>query len=170
MSFINNRFSKDWLFELENTFTETLDLFSQLTELEGNFKYRKNKWTLKELLEHLTDCEKIFNYRALRFSKNDQTELSGFDENLYVSNGNAKNQPLELLIEEFKLIRLSSIYFFGKLSEEELARVGISNGNLISVSSIAKHIATHNQHHLNIIKERYLPHLVQNNKLFHTKK
>lgn len=105
----------------------------------------------------MTDCEKIFNYRALRFSKNDSTELPGFDENLFVENGNAKNQPLKLLIEEYKLTRLSSIYFFGKLSNDELSRKGISNENEISVTQIAEHIAKHNQHHLKIIKERYLP-------------
>lgn len=148
---------REWLNALELSFNETLEIYIKLTEEQGNLKYEQNKWSLKELIEHLTDCEKIFNYRALRFSKNDSTELPGFDENLFVENGNAKNQPLKLLIEEYKLTRLSSIYFFGKLSNDELSRKGISNENEISVTQIAEHIAKHNQHHLKIIKERYLP-------------
>lgn len=148
---------REWLNALELSFNETLEIYIKLTEEQGNLKYEQNKWSLKELIEHLTDCEKIFNYRALRFSKNDSTELPGFDENLFVENGNAKNQPLKLLIEEYKLTRLSSIYFFGKLSNDELSRKGISNQNEISVTQIAEHIAKHNQHHLKIIKERYLP-------------
>lgn len=148
---------REWLNVLELSFNETLEIYIKLTEEQGNLKYEQNKWSLKELIEHLTDCEKIFNYRALRFSKNDSTELPGFDENLFVENGNAKNQPLKLLIEEYKLTRLSSIYFFSKLSNDELSRKGISNENEISVTQIAEHIAKHNQHHLKIIKERYLP-------------
>ena len=148
---------REWLNALELSFNETLEIYIKLTEEQGNLKYEQNKWSLKELIEHLTDCEKTFNYRALHFSKNDSTELPGFDENLFVENGNAKNQPLKLLIEEYKLTRLSSIYFFGKLSNDELSRKGISNENEISVTQIAEHIAKHNQHHLKIIKERYLP-------------
>lgn len=148
---------REWLNALELSFNETLEIYIKLTEEQGNLKYEQNKWSLKELIEHLTDCEKIFNYRALRFSKNDSTELPRFDENLFVENGNAKNQPLKLLIEEYKLTRLCSIYFFGKLSNDELSRKGISNENEISVTQIAEHIAKHNQHHLKIIKERYLP-------------
>ena len=126
---------REWLNALELSFNETLEIYIKLTEEQGNLKYEQNKWSLKELIEHLTDCEKIFNYRALRFSKNDSTELPGFDENLFVENGNAKNQPLKLLIEEYKLTRLSSIYFFGKLSNDELSRKGISNQNQSGIQS-----------------------------------
>src|SRR5690606_31598988 len=104
----------------------------------------------------LTDTEKIFHYRALRFVRKDTTELAGFDENQYAENGTANQQKLINLIEEFHLNRLLSLVFFSKLTPEQLAQRGNANGNEVSVETIGKLIVGHNIHHLNIIKERYL--------------
>src|SRR5690606_19809575 len=138
---------EDWFKELIKSFNDTLKLFSNLTEEQAYFKYAENKWTLKQLLDHLTECEKIFNYRALRFTKNDGIALASFDENLYVDNSTANAQPLTILIEEFKLTRLSTIYFYGKLSHKDLQKTGIANNQKYSVEYIVKHITQHNYHH-----------------------
>ena len=149
--------SEDWLREMKNVFDETVNLYQSLTEEQSNFRYAETKWSLKMLLEHLTDTEKIFCYRALRFSKKDSTSLLGFDEELYAKNGNANNQSLSEVLEEFRLTRLLTLTFFKKLNSEQLLLKGKANGNELSVETIGKLIVGHNIHHLNIIKKRYLP-------------
>lgn len=151
--------SEDWLEELNTVANETLVIYQNLTEEQGNFAYDDGKWTLKTLLEHLTDTEKIFHYRALRFVRKDATPLAGFDEENYAKNGTANQQKLKPLIEEFLLNRLLSMVFFSKLTSEQLAQTGKANNNEVSVQTIGKLIVGHNIHHLNIIKERYLPNL-----------
>lgn len=152
--------SPNWLDEMKEISDQILSIFEQLTEEQSNFAYEPNKWTLKTLLEHLIDCERVFVYRALRFSKNDKTPLAGFDENLYANNETTSNQILEDLIEEFKFTRKSSIAFFAKLSPEQLQIFGTANNSEINIEQIGKHIVGHNIHHLNIIIQRYLPHLL----------
>ena len=149
--------TEDWMSELKNVTTETIDIYKNLSEQQGNFAYADGKWSLKVLLEHLTDTEKIFQYRALRFARKDSTELSGFDEEAFAKNGTADERNLAELIEEFHINRLSSLLFFSKLTKEQLQREGKANGNFINVETIGKLIVGHNIHHLNIIKERYLP-------------
>ncbi len=151
--------SENWISEMKNTANQTLEIYSSLTEEQGNFAYAEGKWTLKILLEHLTDTEKIFNYRALRFARNDNAELAGFDEELFAANGIASQLSVGELVEEFQLNRLNSLAFFSKLPQEKLIQTGIANGNEISVETIGKLIVGHNIHHLNIIKERYLSKL-----------
>lgn len=151
--------SANWLEEMKNTLIYTNSIFNELSEADGNFAYDKNKWTLKTILEHLIDCERVFVYRALRFSKNDNTPISSFDENYYASNEITSTQTLKQLIEEFQLTRQSSISFFSRISPQQLNKKGVSNGLEITVEHIGKHIVGHNIHHLNVIKERYLPKL-----------
>lgn len=151
--------SENWLEEMKIVCNQTLEIYQSLSEEESNFAYAEGKWSLKTLLEHLTDTEKIFHYRALRFARKDQTELVGFDENQYAENGTANQQELSALIEEFHLNRLLSLVFFNKLTSEQLSQKGKANSNEISVETIGKLIVGHNIHHLNIIKERYLPNL-----------
>lgn len=151
--------SENWIQEMKNTANKTLEIYSSLSEEQGNFAYAEGKWTLKILLEHLTDTEKIFGYRALRFARNDKTALAGFDEEIFANNGLASQLKLEEVMEEFQLNRLSSLMFFSKLPQEKLLQTGIANGNEISVETIGKLIVGHNIHHLNIIEERYLSKL-----------
>lgn len=151
--------SENWLQELKIVSNQTLEIYQSLTEEQSNFAYADGKWSLKIVLEHLTDVEKIFHYRALRFARKDQTELPGFNEENYAKNGTANQQDLQLLIEEFHLNRLLSLAFFSKLIPEQLAQKGKANGNEVSVEIIGKLIVGHNIHHLNIIKERYLSKL-----------
>ena len=151
--------SENWLDEMKNITNKTVEIYTKLTEEQGNFAYSEGKWSLKTLLEHLTDTEKIFNYRALRFARKDQTELSGFDEEKFAENGIANHLKLSELLEDFQLTRLNSLAFFSKLTLEQFSQKGKANGNEISVETLGKLIVGHNIHHVNIIEERYLEKL-----------
>lgn len=149
--------SENWLEELKISGAQTLAIYEKLSEENWNFAYAEEKWTLKELLQHLIDAERIFVYRALRFSRNDQTELAGWDEELYAKEYFLNDVFSKNLLGEFDFLRKSNVHFFGNLKEEFLSRKGVANGNEISVEMIGKLIVCHNIHHLNIIRERYLP-------------
>lgn len=148
--------SSDWIHEMKAVSDETVLLYNSLSDGQGSFAYAPQKWSLKTLLEHLTDTEKIFHYRALRFARKDTTELAGFNEELYALNSTSDSRPLADLIEEFRTNRLSSLLFFQKLTPDQLLQKGKANGNEISVATIGKLIVGHNIHHLRIIRERYL--------------
>lgn len=147
---------EDWQSELKNSPAQTLEIYEKLSEEQSNFAYAEGKWSLKFLLQHLIDAERIFVYRALRFSRNDQTELAGWNEELYAQEYHLENVPLKNLVHEFDHLRKSNILFFGNLKASELTRKGVANGNEISVETLGKLIIGHNIHHLNIIRERYL--------------
>ena len=149
--------TQNWLEQTEITGSETELFYRELTEKQADFAYAEGKWSLKVLLQHLIDSEKIFHYRALRFSRNDKTELPGWDEEPYGKNNNVSHYKLHELVNEFSWARNLTISFFSKLDPETLQRKGIANGNEISVETLGKLIVGHNIHHLNIIKERYIP-------------
>ena len=152
--------SINWLEELGKTGEETFGMYSGFTEEQSFFAYAEGKWTLKELLLHISDTERIFQYRILAFSRGDRNELPGFDEETYAANSFANRRSLISLIEEYQLIRKSSQILLETLEPSVLNNTGTANGNEISVDSIGKLMVGHNIHHLNIIKERYLPALV----------
>lgn len=152
--------TENWLEELKNSSAQTLEIYQQFSEEQSNFAYAEGKWSLKILLQHLIDAERIFVYRALRFSRNDRTELAGWDEDEYAKQYFPEERSLESLVEEFKYLRNSTSLFFENLNQTVLTRTGIANDNEISVKTIGKLVVGHNIHHLNIIKERYLPHLI----------
>lgn len=123
----------------------------------GDKVYAPGKWTIKDLLQHLIDAERVFAYRALRFSRNDKTELPGFDENSYVENTNLKYRSVADLLEEFSVVRRSTILFFKGLDEAAWQREGIASGNKLSVLAIGFTLCGHPIHHMQVIKERYYP-------------
>ncbi len=149
--------SENWLEELNNSSNQTLEIYQRFSEQQSNFAYAEGKWSLKTVLQHLIDAERIFVYRALRFSRNDQTELAGWNEEEYADNYFIEAKSLENLIEEFEYLRKCTTLFFKNLNSTILSKTGIANNNEISVDTIGKLIVGHNLHHLNIIKERYLP-------------
>ncbi|MDR6158423.1 putative damage-inducible protein DinB [Chryseobacterium sp. SLBN-27] len=149
--------SDDWLEELKKTGDKTIELYAQLSEEQSLFAYAEGKWTLKELLLHLSDTERVFQYRILAFLRGDQNELPGFDEELYATQSFANERSLNSLLEEYQLIRKSSQVLLESASSSALQNVGTANGNQISAETIGKLIVGHNEHHLNIIRERYLP-------------
>lgn len=147
--------SENWLEELKKTGEETIELYAQLSEEQSSFAYAEGKWTLKELLLHLSDTERVFQYRILAFLRGDQNELPGFDEELYASQSFANERTISSLLEEYQLIRKSSQILLETAHLSVLKNVGTANGNQISAEIIGKLIVGHNVHHLNIIKERY---------------
>jgi uncharacterized damage-inducible protein DinB len=119
-------------------------------------RYAEGKWTIKEILGHVVDDERIYVYRALRFARNDSTELPGFDQELFARYSEANNREISDLLEEFATVRRSTIAFFSSLSDASLMRTGVADGHRVSVRALAYHIAGHELRHMNIIRERYL--------------
>lgn len=119
-------------------------------------RHAEGEWTIKEILVHMIDDERIYCYRALRFARNDKTELPGFEQDEYVPYSGANNRELEAIIEEFISVRNATITFFESLDEDALTRKGVGSGNIMSVRAAAYHIAGHELHHINSIKENYL--------------
>ena len=149
--------SENGLEELKRTEEKTVGIYSKLSEEQSFFAYAEGKWTLKELLLHLSDTERVFQYRILAFARGDKNELPGFDEENYAKNSYANKRSLNSLIEEYQSVRKSSQILLETLNSSALNNTGIANGNEISVQTIGKLIVGHNVHHLNIIEERYLP-------------
>lgn len=151
--------SENWLEELKKSGEKTVSLFSFLTEEQSKFAYAEGKWTLKEVLLHLSDTERIFQYRILAIARGEQKDLPGFDEELYAQNSFANERTLESLLEEYQLVRKSSQILLDTFNTSVLNNTGTANGNKISAETIGKLIVGHNLHHLNVIEERYLPKL-----------
>lgn len=128
-----------------------------LTEEIGSYAYADGKWTIKELLLHVNDAERIFCYRALCFSRNDQTPLPGFDEQLYTPESNAGSRTIQSIAQEMKNIRVSTIDLFESFTPEMLSRSGTANNTEISVNVLGYVIAGHQLHHLSILRSRYFP-------------
>ncbi len=121
-----------------------------------DYRYAEGKWTIKEIIQHLIDSERVYAYRALRFSRNDKTELPGFDENDFMVNCDANKRHLKDLLHEFSLVRHTTLELFRSLSEEALCHTGKANGSAMSVRAIGFMIIAHQEHHKNIFRELYL--------------
>ena len=133
---------------------ETVALFGALPE--ERIVYASGKWTLKEVLGHLIDDERIFAYRALCVARADTSPLPGFDEKAYVAATSFEARTFASLLRELTLVRQSTIAFFESLTSEEWLRRGMVNGYEASVRGLAFHIAGHELHHLRVVRERYL--------------
>lgn len=128
----------------------------KIPEAKRNYRYAKGKWTIKELLQHIIDAERIFAYRALCFARKDKTSLPSFDENEYADNSKAAKRDWNELVTEFKVVRQSSEILFGSFDKDQVNSVGIANNNPVSVNAIGFIMVGHINHHVNILKERYL--------------
>ncbi len=141
---------------LEEQILKVEQLFNNLDEEKSNYRYSENKWSIKEVLGHLIDSERIFTCRALRVSRGDPNQLVTFDENLFIQESNYSSIPFNILLEEFILLRKSTVIMFKGMTDKMMLRMGLINNIDISVRAIAYIIAGHTQHHLNVIKKRYL--------------
>lgn len=141
---------------LDASQAETLQILSQLPAEKWNYRYSEGKWSIKELMLHIIDTERIFAYRALRIARNDQTALSGFDQDDYVPHSDAANRSPESIIAEYKAVRQASIQLFQNFTTDMYNRIGTASNNPVSVLALAFMLAGHEIHHLNILKERYL--------------
>lgn len=131
-------------------------LFQDITEEKSLYKYAEGKWTIKQLLQHIIDTERVFGYRALAFARKDKNTLPSFDENEYAENSNANARDWKGLIYEFSVVRQSTEYLFNSFSEEALQQIGKASSYTVNVSSLGFVIAGHLNHHLKIIQEKYL--------------
>lgn len=131
-------------------------MVSRLSRKQLNYRYAEGKWTIKEILVHLIDGERVFCYRALRFARKDTTPLPGFEENEWVPNSNAGNRKLRSILREFDAVRKSTIELFSNMNKEMLNCSGIANDQPISVRAILFVIAGHEMHHMRIMLERYI--------------
>lgn len=145
--------------DLMGAFRSGLDATRRLLEpmeARGDFRYAPEKWSVKEVLGHLIDTERVFTYRALRFARNDATPLPGFDENAWMPQSGFGARTLRSLLDEQRAVRGASIAFFENLTEEMWSRAGTANNARMSVRAAAFVIAGHELHHQNILRERYL--------------
>jgi hypothetical protein len=148
--------SYDVLHALTFSSTETVALVKTIPEEKGNYRYGPDKWTIKELLCHMMDTERILAYRALRFARNDKTSLHGFEENDYAPEANAANRVLHDIAAEMDRLRLTTIDLFKNFTPEMLTRAGLANNLELSVINLGYIIAGHESHHRAILRERYL--------------
>jgi hypothetical protein len=130
-------------------------LLSCRDEDEGNFRYAPDKWSAKEVLGHVCDAERIFAYRALRFSRRDETPVEGFEQDDYVKNGPFANAPMAEMIEDYIAVRRATITLLRNLDEAAWMRRGLANKNEVSVRGLAYIIAGHELHHRRILEEKY---------------
>lgn len=141
---------------MQNQAEELHGLFSPMSDEKGLYRYAVGKWSIKQLLGHLIDGERVFAYRALRFARADKTELAGFDQDPYIENANFDEVKLSDLLDELLFLRKANTLFFNNLSEEAWNRTGVACENEISVRAVAFILVGHIRHHLNILKEKYL--------------
>lgn len=141
---------------LKKNQSEILNFFESIPDEKWNYKYGPDKWNILEVLQHLIDTERIFQYRALSFARNDINTLPGYDHNAYVPVSNATSRSSKDLINEFKLVRDAGIALFQSFDTTMLTRLGSMNGNPASARAIGFIIAGHALHHRNILIDRYL--------------
>lgn len=131
-------------------------LLQQINEENAHYRYAEGKWSIKEMILHIIDTERIFNYRALCFARNEQQALPGFNHDEYVKYSNADNRSLKSLRKEFFAVRKATYLLFKSFDEAMLQKEGVMNGNKLSVLGIGFVIAGHQQHHINVLNEKYL--------------
>jgi hypothetical protein len=135
---------------------ETVELVRSLPEEKGEYRYAPGKWSIKELLCHMMDTERVMSYRALRFARNDKTPLHGFEENDYAPEANAGSRTLLTIVDEMIRLRLTTVDLFASFTPEMLMRSGLANNVEFSVLTLGYIISGHESHHRSILTERYL--------------
>ncbi len=141
---------------LDSQIGETLRLLGSIDEKKSLHRYASDKWSIREVVGHLSDTERVFSYRALRISRNDPTPLAGFEQNDFVANGNADSIPLKDHLEEFQHVRRASLALFHGMTEEMTGRRGIASDNPITVRAIPFILAGHELHHRGLLQKLYL--------------
>ena len=141
---------------LERQGAETVALVAGLSEDRALYRYAPEKWSVKQVIGHLSDTERVFTYRALRFSRNDATPLQGFEENDFVAGANFDERPLRDVLDEFSSVRAASVTFYHSLNEELAQRRGVANELEFTVRSVPYIVAGHERHHAQVLLERYL--------------
>ncbi|MBC5839368.1 DinB family protein [Flavobacterium muglaense] len=154
--YVNAAANTNLIEELEICLHEFIRFVQDIPMDKFDYRYAEGKWTIKEIIQHIIDTERIFAYRALRISRNDKTPLPGFDENDYVDNTNANERNLQGLLTEMAVVRQATLSLFNSFSKEQLMRIGTASNTSISVRAIGFIMIGHQKHHQKVFEERYL--------------
>lgn len=155
-SYVEAAQTEDLLAGLEASRDYIASFMQELSEEKLNYRYQPGKWSIKEVLVHLIDSERIFTYRALRFARQDKTELPGFEQDDYIVPSKAKDRALSSILAEYAAVRQATIELFKSFDEEMINQTGTANKNPVTVRALGYITLGHEIHHLNIIKQRYL--------------
>ncbi len=155
-TYINKVEDIELLEALKQSISELDNLDFEAFHKLADYAYAEGKWTIKDIFQHMIDTERVMNYRALSYARNDVKQLPGFDENIYAKHVSTKKRSLKSLISELKLVHKSSIALFKSFDKKALKSSGTMYNSEMSVLSIGFVLAGHQKHHLNVIKERYL--------------
>lgn len=154
--YMNQVKEDDLLTTLKNNTSSFLSLLTSIPTDKFDYRYAEDKWTIKEVLQHIIDIERVFTYRALRFARKDQTPLPGFDEKVFSASAGADKRKWDELVEEFRELRKATELMFGAYDDDQLDSAGIASGVSMYVLGVGYIIAGHCVHHMSILKDKYL--------------
>jgi uncharacterized damage-inducible protein DinB len=154
-SYIRNVTEDDVVAAMEAQSRETSALLARIDEEKASYRYGPDKWSVKEVVGHFTDAERIFAYRALAIARGDKTSLPGFDEQAYVRNANFGERSMKSIAEEYATARAATVAAFRGFSDEAWQRSGVANNVAVSVRALAHICLGHERHHLKVLRERY---------------
>ncbi len=158
--YLNIEAEEDLFDLLKNQEKQLLHICQNLSKGQENFAYALGKWSLKQLIGHLVDTERIFMYRALAISRGERQALPGYDEDAYQSHAHYESQDFADVLTQYQHVRQASLSLIQSFSTNQANQIGNANGHNVSVRAICWMIAGHEKHHLSIINERYLPHFL----------
>jgi len=141
---------------LEYLKDSTYNFFSRMTAEQADIAYAEGKWTIKEVLSHIIDTERVFSFRAFCFSRGENQPLPGFEQDDYMRHANIETRTMQDLANEFKAVRESTLYIYNSLTDEQALFIGTASGYPVSVRALVYMTAGHELHHLDILKERYI--------------
>lgn len=154
--YIGQVLEDDAVAAMEAELNASLEFFRAIDEQKSKTAYAEGKWTIREVLGHIVDTERVMAYRAMRFGRNDKTELSGFEQDDFIRGANFNETSLADLLREFEYQRRANILMFRNLPNEAWSRRGTANGKQVSVRALAFIVVGHEKHHRKIVKENYL--------------
>ncbi|MGG3468632.1 DinB family protein [Neobacillus pocheonensis] len=154
--YVNSVPEGDLLTHLKENLTKITELFENISEEDADFRYASGKWSIREVLGHMTDTERIMSYRLLRIGRGDQTALAGFEENDYVAASQINRLPVKNILDDFVATRKATITLIENMPEGAWANVGNANNTEVTARAVAYIIAGHEIHHRKIINDRYL--------------
>lgn len=155
-TYVSHIDSENVLEILKDQFESIPKFFGRLSDEQAEYKYAPEKWSVKDVLNHVNDAERVFSYRAFCIARGEEQPLPGMDQNVYQDNSNSDMRTMADLIEEFKAIRSATLAFFGHITEQTSLRTGTASDASVSVRALAAIIAGHHRHHLEVINQKYL--------------
>lgn len=143
---------------LKQTFRETHRILAALTEAQANFAYEPGKWTIKEMVLHMIDTERVFAYRTLSFMRGDRAPLPGFNQDQWMEDIRVQDRSMASLLKEWKAVRDNTLFLLEQCTDEQAQFVGVASNWRVSVRAYFYIIPGHHLHHLSVLRSRYLPH------------